>query len=198
MRRQKILGLTALTATAFALSHDISGAQAQTQSQAAQPAPDASAGLARQVSLTPQEQLAQADAIVTRMDHARATVRQELEKARTMRDVVKTLCLNDKMNQLDVAVRSARERRDALGAAALRNDGDLSSHEFTILSVLRQRGDQLSAEANQCIGSGDVTTDTGSAVTHSIEPGIAPEEPGGGSISQIIVPEPPTCSSCVK
>jgi hypothetical protein len=34
----------------------------------------------------------------------------------------------------------------------LRNDRELATHEFTILTVLKKRADQLSAEANQCIG----------------------------------------------
>ena len=40
----------------------------------------------------------------------------------------------------------------ALQAAVQRNDVELSNHEFTMLTVLRQRTEQLTAEANQCIG----------------------------------------------
>jgi hypothetical protein len=75
-----------------------------------------------------------------------------LEQARSERDVVKTLCLNDKLSQMDVSIRSAKDRKAALAIAAGRNDQELCNHEFTILTVLRQRHDQLSAEANQCIG----------------------------------------------
>ena len=35
---------------------------------------------------------------------------------------------------------------------SIRKDSDLASHEFTILTVLRQRVEQLGCEANQCIG----------------------------------------------
>jgi hypothetical protein len=86
------------------------------------------------------------------MEQGSTTVSKMLEQARTARDVVKTLCLNDKLSQIDVAIRSAKDRRSALQVAAGRNDQELSNHEFTILTVLRQRGDQLIAEANQCIG----------------------------------------------
>ena len=103
-------------------------------------------------------------------------MRRQLETARAQRDVVKTLCLNDKLNQIDVAIRSARERRQALELAANRKDADLANHEFTILTVLRQRADQLTAEANQCIGQeagfvGD------SAVTSTIDPNLPQEDP---------------------
>ncbi len=65
---------------------------------------------------------------------------------------MKSLCLSDKLSQIDVAARSAKDRQTALQAAAQRNDVELSNHEFTMLTVLRQRTEQLTAEANQCIG----------------------------------------------
>jgi hypothetical protein len=130
------------------------------------------------------------------MDGARTSVRRQLETARSQRDVVKTLCLNDKLNQIDVAIRSARERRQGLELAVNRRDADLSNHEFTILTVLRQRAEQLTAEANQCIGQeagfiGD------SAVTATIDPNLPKEDPSEYPVPQIII-EPPACSSCFR
>ena len=51
------------------------------------------------------------------MDQASGTISRMLEQARTARDVVKTLCLNDKLSQVDVAIRSAKDRKSALQAA---------------------------------------------------------------------------------
>jgi hypothetical protein len=192
MRRQNVFSFTAVTALAFLLGHGIAAAQAQT----GQPAADANAGVTRQVNLSPAEQVAQAEGFLSRMDGSRMVVRRQLETARAQRDVVKTLCLNDKLNQLDVAIRSARERREALDAAAKRNDADLSNHEFTILSVLRQRSDQLTAEANQCIGQ-EAGFITDSAVTSTIDPNLPQEDPSLYPESSVIV-EPPACSSCIK
>ena len=48
-----------------------------------------------------------------------------LEESRQKRDVVKTLCLNDKLSQHDVAVRSARDRKTALQDAVRRGDREL-------------------------------------------------------------------------
>jgi hypothetical protein len=109
-------------------------------------------GFERRPQLSPQDELNQADAILSRMTQASATVRRQLDTAREARDVVKSLCLSDKLSQIDVAGRSARDRQTALQAAAQRNDVELSNHEFTMLTVLRQRAEQLIAEANQCIG----------------------------------------------
>lgn len=195
MRRQRILGFTAVTAFALLVGHGIAAAQAQGQ-VAPQP-PDATAGLTRQVNLSPQEQLVQTEGFISRMSGTRENMRQALEKARLQRDVVKTLCLNDKMNQTDVAIRSARERRESLAAAVQRADGDLSNHEFTILGVLRQRVDQLGAEANQCIGqeAGFVGE---SAVSFTVDPGMAPDTSTFQDQVGSFVADPPSCTSCVK
>jgi hypothetical protein len=192
MRRQNVFGFTAVTALAFLLGHGIAAAQAQTGA----PVPDAAAGVTRQVNLSPAEQLTQADAALTQMDASRTVVRRQLETARAQRDVVKVLCLNDKLNQLDVALRSARERRTALESAAQRNDADLSNHEFTILTVLRTRSDQLSAEANQCIGK-EAGFIGESAVTSTIDPNLPTQDPSEYPINNVIT-EVPACASCFK
>src|SRR5689334_3665600 len=100
MLSRRLLGVVLVGGLSLLVGTGIAAAQAGGQP------PDASAGVARQVTLSPQEQVAQAEGFVSRMDAARNTVRRQLETARTQRDVVKVLCLNDKLNQIDVAIRS--------------------------------------------------------------------------------------------
>jgi hypothetical protein len=109
-------------------------------------------GFSRQGQLSPQEELAQSDAILGRLQNGSSTVSKQLGEARNSRDVVKVLCLNDKLSQMDVALRSAQDRKASLTTAAQSNNTELANHEFTILTVLKNRADQLQAEANQCIG----------------------------------------------
>jgi uncharacterized protein YqeY len=207
MRRDRVLRFSAVTAlSVVVLGYGIAAAQPQPmqqpmpqqppmmQQQPMPMPPDASAGLSRQVSLSPAEQLAATEQYLLRMDAARLQIRRMLETARSQRDVVKTLCLNDKLNQMDVALRSARERRQSLERAATRKDSDLANHEFTILNVLRQRTDQLTAEANLCIGK-EIEDVGASAVTSSVDPGMPREDPSEYPNSTVIV-EPPVCSSC--
>lgn len=191
MRREKIGGFAVVAAGAAAALLVLVARNGTAVAQGQGPgSPDAVAGTIRQVNLSPQEELAQSEQFLSRMDGARGGVRRQLEGARAQRDIVKTLCLNDKLNQLDVAVRSARERRESLAAAVQRSDTDLSNHEFTILSVLRQRSDQLTAEANQCIGQ-EATVFGDSAVSVQIDPGITPD-PGAFQPPVSVVVEPPT------
>jgi len=197
MRRQWILSFTAVTALALVVGQGIAAAQAQQAQGASPPPPDAVVGIQRQVTLSPKEQLAQSEAAVARMDSARTVVRRQLESTRAQRDVVKTLCLNDKLNQLDVALRSARERRASLDGAVQRNDADLSTHEYTILSVLRQRAETLSAEANQCIGQ-EAQYFGNSAVTTTIETTIPSDPSSLDTGTTLVVVQVPSCASCIK
>jgi len=127
-------------------------ASAQPAAPPAAASVDAQVGFERRVQLTPQQEEAQAELLVGQMQATAATTQRMLAQARQARDVVKTLCLNDKLSQVDVASRSAADRKAALHAAVVRGDQELCNHEFTILTVLKKRAEQLSAEANQCIG----------------------------------------------
>ncbi|MFO0592183.1 MAG: hypothetical protein U0441_31860 [Polyangiaceae bacterium] len=157
--------------------------------------PDGAASVARQVSLTPQEQVKEAAAMLARMESSRSVVRHELETARAERDVVKVLCLNDKLTQIDVIIRSANERRASLESAAARSDVDLANHSFTLLSIFRQRVEAVSAEANACIGTGPYTIDESSVrVTDEND---MKEDPSEYPSSDVFI-EVPSCSSCFK
>jgi hypothetical protein len=153
-------------------------------------------GFEQKAQLSPQDELSQADVILGRMDQAAGAVRRQLEAARTARDVVKTLCLNDKLSQVDVATRSARDRQTALQAAVQRNDTELANHEFTIMTVLRQRAEQLSAEANQCIGE-EVAFVGQTQVTTEVDPTLPIEDTTAyPPTDPTLISAPPQCASC--
>lgn len=158
------------------------GAGSSATAQGNASAGEGQVGFQRKAHLSPQEEVAQAEAHLARMDQASGTVRRQLERARSQRDVVKSLCLNDKLSQIDVAARSAKDRQGALQAAAQRNDAELSNHEFTIITVLKQRSEQLMAEANQCLGE-EVAFVGQTQVSVDISPSAVGEEttgyPGG-------------------
>jgi hypothetical protein len=153
-------------------------------------------GFERRPQLTPQEELAQSDVVLSRIDQAAAVVRRQLEAARAARDVVKTLCLNDKLSQIDVANRSARDRQTALQSAVARNDAELSNHEFTILTVLRQRVEQLTAEANQCIGE-ELAFIGQTQVSTYVDPNLPGEDMTSVPPTDVgTIGMPPICMTC--
>ena len=130
------------------------------------------------------------------MDNDAIAVQRQASDAKLKHDVVKALCLSDKLSQIHVAVSTASGRIDTLSAAVSHNDSDRAKHEFTILQVLKDRSSALVAEANQCIGE-----ETGfigeSAVTVTIDPNIPDTDPSNFPYDPI-VSEPPVLSSPVK
>ncbi len=172
-------------------------ATAQSAGPAPAGRPDAQVGFQRQQQLSPQDELAQSEQIVARMDQSSGTVRRQLEQARAARDVVKTLCLNDKLSQIDVATRSARDRQTALQAAVQRNDAELADHQFTVLTEHQRRAEQLTAEANQCIGE-EVAFVGQTQVTVQVDPNLPSSDTTTVDPTQNPMPvyTPPPCTSC--
>jgi hypothetical protein len=174
-----------------AASFGVAAAQQQTDSVD----PDAELVTQRDVNLTPEQMEASLNEYLPRMEQSATTVRRQLEQARAARDVVKVLCLNDKLNQIDVAIRSASDRAATLRLALSQNDVDRSRHEFQVVAVLHDRVQDLAAEANQCIGE-----ETGfigeSSVKVDIDPNI-PDDPTDLPPDPIIS-IPPTASSPIQ
>ena len=171
---------------------------ATAQSAGAGVSADAQVGFQRPAVLSVTDEVSQADQMISHMDQSSGTVRRQLEAARAARDVVKTLCLNDKLSQTDVANRSARDRQSALQAAVQRSDAELSNHEFAIMTVLRQRVEQLTAEANQCIGE-EMAFIGQTAIITTIDPNLPGDDnTANPATDPTPVTEPPACSSmCV-
>lgn len=171
----------------------VAGAQTEAaQPSPAQPAPaveaaaqpavavqPAAAGVAvppGAAQLTPQQMLERGKSTVERMEAGADNIRRMLREARQERDVVKALCLDDKLTQMDVAKRTAGERLAGLETAVTTNNSERVVHEHAVLDALRERGEGLVAEANQCIGE-----ETGfvgeSRVTTAIDPNIPEFDP---------------------
>ncbi|HTQ04113.1 MAG TPA: hypothetical protein VMI54_09655 [Polyangiaceae bacterium] len=127
---------------------------------------------------TAAQMVASAKALLPMMDSSAQVVRRELTVAREQKDVVKALCLNDKLNQIDLAIRTATDRVGGLESAASANDLERSRHQYTVVLVLKDRVATLVSESNQCIGE-----ETGfvgeSAVTVEVVgvPNVDPTQP---------------------
>ncbi len=180
-----------------AVAYFSSPAGAQGGGAAPAPAPDAQVGFERKTDLTPQERLVEAQRRVARMNTQSAALRKKLQAARQARDVVKTLCLNDKLSQIDTAGRAANERAQSLKGAVARNDAETAAHEYSVLAVLAQRAEQLGSEAGQCVGEESAFVgDT--AVKTTIDPTVAPEDATFPGFPASPAPTPPPCLSCQR
>jgi hypothetical protein len=145
------------------------------------------------VNLTPQQMLDKVKNMIPEMEQLRATVAQQLAEAKKKKDVVKALCLDDKVKQMKLATDTAKDRVVDLTSAVSQNDPDRSRHEFTVIQVLRERVQTLVTEAQQCIGEetgfvgdSDVTVEIDPAIPDT-DPSEFPDDP--------LVSEPPVLSS---
>jgi hypothetical protein len=93
-----------------------------------------------------------ADSPLERMQHMAEAVQVQLSEARQRRDVVKSLCLNDKLSRLEAAVREARRARDGLPLGERRADADGQREARSVIAELVAQARMLVAEANQCLG----------------------------------------------
>jgi hypothetical protein len=156
----------------------------------------AQVGFQQSPRLSPQDEVSQGELVYSKIEHTSAVIRKQLDTARQARDVVKSLCLSDKLSQVDVAGRSVKDRQTALLAAVQRADAELANHEFTIISVLGTRVTQLMAEANQCIGE-EVAFVGQTEVIATVEPMPGgPDVTGYPQLPPVNVTYPPPCTSC--
>jgi hypothetical protein len=192
--RFSALALALLTSVGGAMADD---AFAQDPDDDAAPGADlAPSGVLSDASgqnLTPAEQLKRAEEFSAGIERASQSILRQLELARRDRDVVRVLCLNDKLNQVDVALRSAQDRLSALRTAVARGDDDRARHEFTVLDVLNDRVRVLVNESNQCVG--EETGFIGEAeVSVTIDPNL-PDAETGGPGPDGATPPPPNVNS---
>lgn len=151
----------------------------------------------REVDLSPEQQLVNAKTFMTKMEQGSATVRTMLEQAQAARDVVKAMCLKDKLMQIEVAKRSGRDRVLTLQSAVDAKDKDRSRHEFMIMQVLRDRVEQLVKEANQCIGE-ELGFVGESQVTLQVNPDIPDNNPDELGSDPEIISETPVYVSPIQ
>jgi hypothetical protein len=101
------------------------------------------------------EMEAGAEAKLENMRSTRNYVQNLLEQARKDKDIIKITCLNDKLTQINVSIRTFEDRIVSLRTAMKVGDTEAVSHEFKILNVLGQKVDGLRMEAEACIGEAE-------------------------------------------
>jgi hypothetical protein len=112
----------------------------------------AAPGDAERAPKSPDTMVKEAKGVVVQAETASRNIGRMLRAARREKDVVKTLCLDDKLSQVEVAKRTAAERVESLELAVRSGNTDRVDHDFAVIGALSERTVALTAEANQCIG----------------------------------------------
>lgn len=184
----KTIQIAGASLLALSLSFGLVSAQ-DAVSSVAQPSEEATQADTR----SPEQLLADAQASLDKMEASADNIARALRSAREEKDVVMTLCLDDKLNQMNVAARSAADRVASIEAAVASGNAKRAAHDDAVLGALALRGNELSAEANQCIGE-----DSGVLGATTLELKVDPAIPKSDTASPaapVIVSSPPVAAS---
>lgn len=125
---------------------------------------------------TTSKMLADSKAILESAERAAQTIGTALREARQANDVVKALCLDDKLSQLEVAKLTAAERAASLEGSINTGNTEAIDHDYSVVSALGARISALSGEANQCIGEEKAATGQGASLVVRFAPEIPQED----------------------
>jgi hypothetical protein len=180
-----------------AVAQDAGAAAAPAAAEGGERRGDAEVQTERRANLTAPEQMQEAGHIVDIMAGLRRRVSDMLDRARQERDIIKVNCLNDKLTQIDVTLRSAREHQELLGTAVgINNDGQ-RNHEYALMTIFRQRAESLEAEARQCIGEEAGGFGEGTTVSVRVNPNIPTQDTTQYPVEPI-TPERPLVTSPIR
>jgi hypothetical protein len=179
---------------AFAVTAGFRMGVAGAQEARVQQGTDAEIQSERRANLTGAEQMREAGRIIDTMSGLRRRVSDMLDRARQERDIIKVNCLNDKLTQIDVTLRSGREHQELLQTAVgLNNDGQ-RNHEYSLLTIFRQRSEALEAEARQCIGEEAGGFGTETTVAYRENPNVPAEDTTQYPVTPTEIERPPVTS----
>jgi hypothetical protein len=101
------------------------------------------------------EMTGRTEGILAKLRDVRKYVQNLLDQARKAKDIIKITCLNDKLTQINVNIRTYEDRMQSLSNAIKIGDKAARNHEFNVLTVLEQKIMNLRMEADTCIGEAE-------------------------------------------
>jgi len=139
--------------------------------------------------MTREQKVAWVEEQVAAAQHIYQRVESMLVQAKKEKDSIKISCLQDKLTQLEVNLQGIEERRMLFEDAIANDDAGDADQQFTILGIYISRVQSLMAEAENCIGEGDVVIGDADT-TLTIDDDITGEDPTDPVDWQIGVDQP--------
>lgn len=144
-------------------------------------------------TLSSEEMLAQSKSVLAQANVSLTNVGRMMRDARADKDVIKTVCLDDLLSQIEVARRTAAERVESLEDAVSSGDTARVEHDFAVIGALAERTGALTAEANQCIGE-EKGVIGGSSLVVKFDPAIPSSDTAALPLPPTISVPPPAAS----
>lgn len=145
------------------------------------------------VTLTPSEMQGESEAHVKKMQDTLRRVVELQQLARKQKDVIKLNCVNDKLLQVKQLLNIAEAGRTNLIESIAQSDNAGSSHQFSQITIAKEKTSGLGDEAEGCIGEELIFL--GPTEVDVNEP-IIPDDPtGDGQYNFDDILEPPGFAS---
>lgn len=123
------------------------------------------------------------------------TLSNSLRQARQNKDVVREVCLDDKLNQADVAAETAQDRVSSMVAAIAVGDLGTVKRDFVVLSALSEGARELAASGDRCLGEEQsAALAEGKPLEVTIDPAIPTQETTGPALPPPSIALPPTAT----
>lgn len=103
-------------------------------------------------ALSNKEKLSRSQEHLGTMRMTLKAILSKLEEARTSKDVVRVNCVNEKLTNIKGLLRISEQADVSLQEAVAKSEEQAAEHEFSKITIARQKVDQLRAEAEQCVG----------------------------------------------
>jgi hypothetical protein len=155
-------------------------------------APDVDIGVRQRPTLSAQDMIAQSREYRARMEQILTNLNTMVEQARKQKDVIRLNCLLDKVAQVQANIKIATGAQQALQEAAARNDEGASVHEYTRITIVHQKTQTLTGEAQACVGE-DLAFVGATRVDVEVD-GIPPGDPTQPTPARPVFDRPPIAS----
>ncbi len=145
------------------------------------------------VSLTPSEMQNQSEKHIKGMQDVLVRVVELQQLARKQKDVIKLNCVNDKLLQVKQLLNIAESGRTNLIESMAQSDDPGSAHQFSQITIAKEKTSGLGDEAEGCIGEELIFL--GPTEVDVDEPVIPDDPTGDGQYDFDAILEPPGFAS---
>ncbi|MFZ5470769.1 MAG: hypothetical protein ACOZIN_15165 [Myxococcota bacterium] len=157
-------------------------------------APGPSPTLEKAAEVSDPEKIRRSAEALARMRQVLKEVLQKLEEARNTKDVVKLNCVNEKLTQIKGLLRISEQADVTMQESIAKRESSSAEHEYTKVTIARQKVEQLRAEAEECIGQLAFRTDEAVSVEVEIPEGLPAGDPSRPAPPPELSTRPPPAS----
>lgn len=134
-------------------------------------------------------------AIIADMKTIQKKLSTTSEEAKTDRDSIKYVCINDRLRLIGGTIEQALIRKEPLETSIATGDVEGINHNILIVQELHRRAETAAAEADLCLGA-EIVRNSEEQLKYEVDDNIATPNLDPPTPSMVV--EPPACASCYR